>query len=45
MALEIEFSDARVRARAEGTPSKATAHAGKPSHRRRRGGEGQGNLF
>jgi exodeoxyribonuclease VII large subunit len=49
MAVEIEFTDGRVRATAEGTSAdaKAGAHAAVARARGRRGsgGEGQGSLF
>jgi len=45
MPIEIEFSDGRVGARAEGAPSAAAASAEPAKSRGRRGGEGQGSLF
>jgi exodeoxyribonuclease VII large subunit len=46
MAIEIEFSDGRVAARAEGGPAAAMPAADLPKPRTRRdGGPGQGSLF
>jgi exodeoxyribonuclease VII large subunit len=44
MALEIEFADGRVGARAEGAPASAVSSVPKP-RRGRAGGPGQGDLF
>src|SRR5579862_4211905 len=47
MPIEIEFSDGRVGARADGTASiaKPSSEATKPRERPRGGGSGQGDLF
>jgi exodeoxyribonuclease VII large subunit len=46
MAIEIEFADGRVRARADGTPSADRPPGEATKHRAQRGGgPGQGSLF
>ncbi len=47
MPIEIEFSDGRVGARADGAGSatKPSSEATKPREQQRRGGSGQGDLF